>query len=113
MSTSGRWGTFTMEVAMDPWLSRAMDAVGGVERWDRLEAIEAELSVNGFLFAAKHRPALVHGRVRAEVHAAKFTFFDYGGAGRRGIWEGDEVRIEDRDGQVLARRTGARTGRFP
>ena len=90
---------------IDRLLDTVITAHGGADFWHGLDAIDAVLSADGFLFSAKRRPPLRRLRVRAATAAARFTFFDYPRPGLRGEWLGDdEVRIVDAAGAVVARR---------
>lgn len=51
---------------MDPLLAEIIEAHGGVDRWQRLEALEAEISVWGLLFTTKRVPLLNRVRVQAQ-----------------------------------------------
>jgi hypothetical protein len=86
-----------------------IEAHGGMERWSGLEALDAEMSVRGFLFTAKRRHLLDHVRVKAEAHEPRFSFFDFPKEGQTAEWIGnDEVRILDSSGAVLSRRENPR-----
>jgi hypothetical protein len=91
-------------------IQEAVEAHGGVERWKRLEAIEAVISASGFLFTVKWRPALKRVRMRAETREPRFSFLDFPRPGQTGELIGDEeVRIKDRDGNTIARRLQPRS----
>lgn len=90
---------------VDRVLASAIAAHGGIGLWQRLTAVEAVLSVGGFLFTTKRVPPLKRVRVVASTRAPRFTFFDYPKPGQRGEWFGeDEVRIVADDGTILAQR---------
>jgi len=81
------------------------EAHGGNSPWRKLEAVEAVISVRGFLFKAKRRPTLSRVRVRASIREPEFTFYDYPGIGRNSVFLGnEEVRITDAGNQVLVSR---------
>jgi hypothetical protein len=83
----------------------AVEAHGGCELWNSIEALEAEVSARGFLFTAKHRPALSHVRMRAATREPRFSFFDFPKPGQRAELIGnDEVRILDSAGRIVAKR---------
>jgi hypothetical protein len=46
----------------------AVEAHGGMDFWNRSEALDAEISARGFLFTAKQRPVLRHTRMQAAAH---------------------------------------------
>ena len=54
-------------------VEKVIESHGGGSRWRELEAIEAIISVRGFLFKAKRRPVLNRVRVRASTRDPKFT----------------------------------------
>ena len=86
-------------------VQKIVEAHGRASRWRQLEAVEAIISVRGFLFKAKRRPILNRVRIRASTREPKFTFYDYPRAGRNSESIGnEEVRITDADHQVLVSR---------
>jgi hypothetical protein len=86
-------------------LQTSIDVHGGMKYWNALEAIEADISANGFLFTAKHCTPLNHVRMRASVKEAKFSFLDFPKPGQTAELIGnEEVRILDQSGIVIARR---------
>jgi hypothetical protein len=95
---------------MMPIIRKIVDAHGGVENWHSLEAIEAEISVWGFLFTAKHIPVMNRIRVRALTRQPRFTFLDFPQLGQIGEFVGDEeVYISGSDGKAEARRVNPRS----
>jgi len=91
-------------------VEKVIEAHGGASRWRKLEAIEAIISVRGFLFKAKRRPVVNRVRVRASTREPKFTFYDYPRTGRNSEFIGnEEVRITDTDHQVLVSRLQPRS----
>ncbi len=58
-------------------VEKIIEAHGGASRWHKLEAVEAVISVRGFLFKAKRRPILNRVRIRASTREPKFTFYVY------------------------------------
>ena len=90
---------------MREMVTKIIDAHGGASRWQELEAIEAVISVRGFLFKAKRRPTLKRIRVTASTRQPRFIFHDYPQPGQSSEFLGtDEVRMTDADRQVLTRR---------
>jgi hypothetical protein len=90
-------------------LHEVIEAHGGMEYWNMLEAIEVEISACGFLFTAKQRPVLRHVRMKAATRKPNFTFFDFPNPGQTAELSGnDEVRIRDGNGAVVARRENPR-----
>jgi hypothetical protein len=90
-------------------LQEAIEAHGGMEYWNSLSAIDAEISARGFLFTAKWRPILRRVRMRAFTREPRFTFFDFPKPGQTAELIGDdEARIIDREGHFMARRENPR-----
>jgi hypothetical protein len=90
---------------VDRVLAGVIAAHGGAELWKKLTAVEAVLSVDGFLFTTKHVPPLKHVRVVASTTSPRFTVFEYPRPGQRGEWFGeDEVHIVANDGTILDQR---------
>ena len=54
-------------------LGEIMETHGGMNYWNTLEAVEADISASGFLFTAKRRPVLDHVRMRASTGEPRFT----------------------------------------
>ena len=90
-------------------VNEAIEAHGGMDYWNSLVALDAEITAKGFLFLAKQRQILNRVRMRAAAHEPKFFFFDYPKPGMTSELIGtNEVRILDRDGKVLSRRENPR-----
>jgi hypothetical protein len=86
-------------------VTNAVVAHGGAALWQSLTAIEAVLTVDGFLFTTRHIKPLRRVRVAASTTEPRFTFFDWPRPGQRGEWLGEaEVRIIADDGTVIAQR---------
>jgi len=90
-------------------LHEAIDAHGGMDYWNSLEALDMEMSASGFLFTAKRRPVLRHVRMRASTREPRFTFFDFPKRNQTSELIGNnEVRILDSEGKIIARRENPR-----
>jgi len=93
-----------------PILDRILDAHGGIDTRNNLEAIDAVISASGFLLTTKQRPVLDHVRMRAWTREPRFAFYDFPRTGQTAELIGtNEVRISDRDGIVLSRREDPRS----
>jgi hypothetical protein len=96
--------------ALPAGIQEAIEAHGGIERWNRLTALEADISAKGLLFTLKFRPVQDRVRMRAETREPRFVYFDYPEPGVHSTLIGDEeVRIENADGEILARRMKPRS----
>jgi hypothetical protein len=90
-------------------LHEAIEAHGGMEYWNSLGALEADISARGFLFTAKRRPVLERVRMRASTTEPRFAFLDFPKPGHTSELIGnDEVRILDSEGRIVARRENPR-----
>ncbi|MBI5634335.1 MAG: hypothetical protein HZA15_12755 [Nitrospirae bacterium] len=90
-------------------VDEVIEAHGGMEYWNSLEALDAEISASGFLFTAKQRPVLKHMRMRALTTEPGFFFYDFPKPGQTGELIGnDEVRILDSSGNIVAQRKNPR-----
>ena len=86
-----------------------IEAHGGAALWNRLDSLRAEIAFAGFGFRVKllkHLP--FRGTMVVERGGQRVTFEPYPVLGKRGVFEGSEVRIEAADGQVLSRRSQPR-----
>jgi len=91
-------------------LEKVIEAHGGARRWQELAAVDAIISVRGFLFTAKRRPILNRVRVRASTREPRFIFYDFPRAGQTGELNGDkEVRISGPDNRIVSSRMQPRT----
>ena len=91
-------------------MQEVIAAHGGMDHWNGLEALDAEISASGFLFTAKRRPALRRVRMRADTCEPRFAFFNYPQAGQMAELIGNrEVRITDEHGRIIAQRENPRS----
>ncbi len=93
-------------------LHEAIDAHGGMDYWNSLEALDVEISASGFLFTAfmrTRRPVLRRRRMRAATREPRFSLFDFPKPGQTSELIGDdEVRILDSEGKIVVRRKNPR-----
>lgn len=81
---------------------QAMDAHGGLERWNRFTTLSAHLIDGGVLWAAKGKAGvLADVTVTIDLREEKASHWPFGSPGRRSRFEPQRVAIEDIDGQVL------------
>ena len=82
---------------------------GGQDFWNRIEALQAEISTSGLLFRFKRRPVLDHVKVTAYAHEPRFVFHDFPSPGLTGALVGDkEVHILSKDGDIIQKRKNLR-----
>jgi hypothetical protein len=97
-----------MSTTLSATAQRAIQAYGGAERWAKVERIEVELSVSGWLFRLKWQPAIVHGVAVVQAHEPHARLTPIDRKGNTGVFESDFVRIEDATGHHVEGRTRPR-----
>ncbi len=93
--------------SLDPrtLILEAVEAHGGLERWNGLEAIEAEVSAAGLVFVARWRLPLRRVWLRLATRQPAVEAYDYPQPGRRGeLRANKEVRVLDGQGNVVTSR---------
>jgi hypothetical protein len=90
-------------------LDEAVVAHGGLDRWRAVREVEADIRSGGLALASK----LAGGPFRSyraivSTTEPRTVLEPYPGAGRRGVFEGDRVRIESLDGDPLSERVDPR-----
>jgi hypothetical protein len=88
---------------------KAIEAYGGIELWKNSKYLEAEVSVRGLLFTLKQRPFFDHATIRMEI-GRPFSEISPIGKDRNitGVLDGNDVRLENSSGEVIAERKNAR-----
>lgn len=90
-------------------LHTVIEAHGGLTRWQSARELVIRARSGGFAFAMRFKPRAFHAyEVRVSTTEPRAIFSPFSGSGRRGVFEGDEVRIESDDGTILVERTNAR-----
>jgi len=85
-----------------------IEAYGGAALWNRLDAVQVRGAYGGTSFRSKLLKVPVRATITVERAGQHATVEPYPSAGRRGVFEGSEVRIESADGRVLSRRSEPR-----
>ncbi len=94
---------------MNQTLERALEAYGGRSFWQKAQTIEAKISASGLAFVMKRRPVFEYARVVMEVHRPYCRIAPIGKDRRiAGVLDGQDVRLEDPEGRVIAKRQAAR-----
>ena len=89
------------EAEMSELLEIALEAHGGLDRWNEIGHVETDLSITGAIWYVKSKPdffASVH--LSAQTGTQRVELFPVG-AGNRTIFEGDELTLENGDGEVV------------
>jgi hypothetical protein len=96
-------------VAGPDLLDKAIEAHGGLERFQAAGVLTAQLSCGGFAFAMRFkRGALSSFQGRVSTGDPRVELSPYPDGSKRGVLERDAVRIEAEDKTVLSERENAR-----
>ena len=87
---------------MNKLAKQAIDAHGGLERWNRFTTLSAHLIHGGALWAAKGKAGvLADVTVTVGLRDEKASHWPFGSPDRRSRFEPQRVAIEDANGKVL------------
>jgi hypothetical protein len=90
-------------------LDQAIEAAGGLERWNSASEIFVDLDSGGRAFEMRWRRGALRNVTGTVTTAEPSTLYaPYPTAGQRGIFEPDRVRIETESGELVAERTDPR-----
>jgi hypothetical protein len=94
---------------MNDLLTMALEAHGGLDRWNQLKALRANLSVTGALWHRKNRPDILKDiSIEAQLHEERVATHLIG-RNKRMLFTPDQVAIETEDGQLVERRDHPRS----
>ncbi len=89
---------------------RAIEAYGGMELWHNHKYVEAEVSVKGLAFTLKRRPFFNSAKIKMEINRPFIKITPIGkDKNTTGVLDGDNVRLEDPDGNILSERNHPRS----
>lgn len=98
-----------MSIVPRELVERLIEAHGGRERWQAVEAIEFDLSSAGLAFSLHMQAsALIGLRVRLFPHARRVELHGYRQPGWRGVWTPDRVWLLDAAGAEIEGRAAPR-----
>ena len=87
---------------MSDLLETVIDAHGGLERWNQLDAVSARLSQSGAEWTLKgHEGVLADVYARASLHEERESHHPFGAADRRSLFTPGHVAIETTTGEVI------------
>lgn len=90
---------------MTDLLQLALDAHGGLQRWNTLSRLRTELSITGAIWYVKGKPDVFADVVlTADLHTERVTLAPVGGADTVAVLTGGSLTLETTAGEVLARR---------
>ena len=97
----------------EAFVAEVVEAHGGRERWESVRAIRGRVRTGGLLPRTRFPGnRLRDARLEVEPGAVRAVGSPFPAAGRRGVYERGEVRIETDDGRVLASRSQPREAFF-
>jgi len=89
---------------------RAIEAYGGIDLWREAKRVEAEVSVKGLAFTLKGRPFFDHAEIIMDAQNPVSRLTPIGRDPEiTGILDGDDVRLEKSNGEMLRARNNARS----
>ena len=90
---------------MDDLLGFAVEAHGGMRRWDEFKTLRTELSVAGAIWSIKQQPGLLTDKIfEIETHAEYLTVTPFTGPDRRSVFLPDRLVLETLEGGVVETR---------
>jgi hypothetical protein len=93
---------------MNELLELAVNAHGGLERWNQLKSVRASLSIAGGIFHLKGKPdVLKEVTIEAQLHK-QILVMHYRDQQRRTTFEPELIVSETEEGQLLERRENPR-----
>jgi hypothetical protein len=94
---------------MNDLLQVAIDAHGGLSRWNQLKKVNASLSITGEIWQVKGKPDILKDvRIEAELHKERLTTH-FNGKGIRTVFEPNRVIVETEGGRLVDNRDDPRS----
>jgi hypothetical protein len=79
----------------------AVDAHGGLERWNQLKTVKASLSITGVIWQLKGKPDVLKDiSIEAELHKERLTTH-FNGQGKRTVFEPNEIAVQTESGRIV------------
>ncbi len=99
----GLWGA--TEKPMNDLLAFAVNAHGGLGRWNAFNRLEAEVTIDGAIWHIKQQPGLLADkRVTIDTHEQRLTIAPFAGTETRSVFTGRRLVLEDLTGKIVAAR---------
>lgn len=90
---------------MNDLLSLALEAHGGLRRWDAFSKLRAEVSVDGAIWHLKQQAGLLTDKIfEIDTHAERLSITPFGAANRRSMFVPDRLTLESLEGDVVESR---------
>jgi hypothetical protein len=94
---------------MNDLLQVAVDAHGGLSRWNQLKRVKASLSITGAIWQVKGKPDILKDvSIEAELHEERLTTH-FNGKGIRTVFEPNRVIVETEGGRLVDNRDDPRS----
>src|SRR6266852_3170337 len=94
---------------MNDFLQVAVDAHGGLSRWNQLKRVKASLSITGAIWQLKGKPdALAEVSIEAELHKERLTTH-FNDQGTRTVFEPNRVSGQTEGGRLVDSRDDPRS----
>jgi hypothetical protein len=94
---------------MNDLLQVAVDAHGGLSRWNQLKRVKASLSITGAIWQVKGKPDILKDvSIEAELHKERLTTH-FNGKGIRTVFEPNRVIVETEGGRLVDNRDDPRS----
>lgn len=87
---------------MNDLLAFAVDAHGGIERWNSFTKLRAELSITGAIWDFKQVTGLLTDKIfEIETHKEHLTITPFGADGGRTLFEPNRLELQTLEGEVI------------
>ena len=94
---------------MNDLLQVAVDAHGGLSRWNQLKRVKASLSITGAIWQMKGKPDILKDvSIEAELHKERLTTH-FNGKGIRTVFEPNRVIVKTEGGRLVDNRDDPRS----
>jgi hypothetical protein len=86
-------------------LAFALEAHGGLHRWNEFKTLKAELSAGGAIWHVKQQPGLLADKIfEIDTHIERLTITPFTAAGRRSVFVPDRLVLETLYGTIIESR---------
>lgn len=90
---------------MNDLLQLAIDAHGGLERWNQFQHLDIDVSIDGGIWYVKQQPRLlIDKRVSMRTHEEHLTVTPFGGDGLHSVFTPKRLTIENANGDAVQER---------
>jgi hypothetical protein len=87
---------------MNDLLAFAIDAHGGLDRWNTFTRLKAEVSIDGAIWHVKQQPGVLKDKVlEIDTHKQLLTITPFLAPGQRSVFVPGRMSLETLDGEVL------------